>query len=156
MENDNILDDAYGNNPSGGLPSLAKSYLQETAKWGKFMAIIGFVMLGFMVLGILLALTTGASLGLFSELSGLGGAGMGIFMFFYMLFILAIIFFPTFYLYKFSTQIKSAINSNDDAVLTEAFGNLKSLYKFWGVFTAIFLGLYLLIFLFGGLAAVFI
>lgn len=151
MEDRNILDEAYSN-PDTGLSTLAKSYLQETAKWGKFLAIVGFVMLGLVVLGILFALTLSPS-SLFSELIGFGGmgAGMGIFMFFYLLFVIAIIFFPSYYLYKFSTQIKSAINSNDDVVLTEAFGNLKSLYKFWGIFIAIILGFYIIAFLFGSL-----
>ena len=39
-------------------------------------------------------------------------------------------FFPVMYLFKFSTKLKEALESNNSQVLSESFTNLKSHYKF--------------------------
>lgn len=53
-------------------------------------------------------------------------------------------FFPAYYLYKFSTQLKTALAAKDSETLTSAFENQKSLYKFMGIFMIIVLGFYVL------------
>ncbi len=134
-----------------------KSYLYETAKWGKFLSIVGFIFLGLMVLGILSFLALGASL--FSELGdagAMGGMGMTFMILIYGLFI-ALYFFPTLYLYRFSTKMRTALDANDQQSLSESFMNMKSVFKFWGIFTAIIIGFYVLMFIlsivFGGIGA---
>jgi hypothetical protein len=52
--------------------------------------------------------------------------------------------FPIYYLYQFSSKMKEALISKDDAVLVTAFEMLKSHYKFIGVFTIIMLSVYVL------------
>jgi len=55
------------------------------------------------------------------------------------------------YHYRFSVKTQQALRANDEPLLTEAFSNLKSYYKFYGIFTAIVLGFYVLIFVFAGI-----
>jgi hypothetical protein len=120
------------------------SYLKETAKWGKFLAIVGFVMSGFLII---FGFFIGTFMARMSEMSG--GAPSPInpmfLSIFYVLFA-AIYIIPCYYLYKYSTELKTALANTDSDNLTEAFKNQKSLYKFFGIFTAIVLGLYALIF----------
>ncbi len=114
------------------------SYLEETSKWAKFLAIVGFVYLGLGVLGIL-------SMGVFSSAFDPLYQEMGIPMLPFLLFYVAIIgimFIPILYLYRFATNLKTAIQDNDASFLTDAFKNLKSHYKFYGIFVAIFLAIY--------------
>ncbi|MBX2871152.1 MAG: DUF5362 domain-containing protein [Saprospiraceae bacterium] len=143
MDNPQIIDDNFGGST---LNSEIKSYLAETAKWGYFLSIVGFIGIGFMVLA-------GLFMGSFMSTLGLGAAGMGlinpaIFTVIYLL-MAALYFFPVLYLFKFSTKMKVALRSDNEAELTTSFQNLKSLYKFMGILTAIILGLYALIFVFG-------
>ncbi|MGC1631594.1 MAG: DUF5362 family protein [Gelidibacter sp.] len=56
-----------------------------------------------------------------------------------------IYFFPVLYLFNFSRKMKSALSLNTNEDLTAAFSNLKSHYKFLGVFTIVIISLYVLI-----------
>lgn len=117
-----------------------KLYLNETSKWGKFLAIMGFIGMGIMVL-----LAFFMMLG-FSALDDIPQTEypLGFMGFFYIL-IALIYFFPVNYLYKFSIQIKKGITTDDHSPLTSGFQNLKSLFKFMGIFTIVILALYALI-----------
>lgn len=120
------------------LSDFSKQNLNETRKWTFFLAILGFVFIGLMVIA---SFSIGA---IFSELgddsmpfpsSMLGG----------IYFVMGIIyFFPIYYLYKFSTHMKNALASGEDISLDEAFKNLKSHYKFVGILTIVVLSIYLL------------
>lgn len=141
MDNPQIIDDNFGGST---LNSEIKSYLAETAKWGYFLSIVGFIGIGFMVLA-------GLFMGSFLGSLGMGAMGMvnpAIFTVMYLV-LAALYFFPVLYLFKFSTKMKVALRSDNEAELTTSFQNLKSLYKFMGILTAIILGLYALIFVFG-------
>lgn len=154
METSYPLDDNF---TTGGVNLTAeiKSYLYETAKWGKFLSIVGFVMIGlFAIIMLFVVFAGGALMSEFGEAGAMAGAGMGFTVVFYML-ILGLYLFPTLYLYRFSTKMKIALDSNDQQNLSESFMNMKSVFKFWGIFTAIFVGFYVIIFViaiaFGGL-----
>ena len=136
-----------------------QGFLRETAKWGKFMAIVGFV---FTALIVIIAIGIGAFMGTaFSELAdepGMGifaGVGGGAIAFIYILLAL-MYFFPCLYLYRYSSKMKTALAQNDQQFLHESFMNLKSLYKFWGILMAVFIGFYVVLFvigILGGLAS---
>jgi hypothetical protein len=49
---------------------------------------------------------------------------------------------PVTYLYRFSAQMKLALKNNVEQQYTSGFANLKSLFKFFGVFTVAMLVLY--------------
>lgn len=140
MKNMEILD--FDTNETGlSITHESRNYLQETAKWGKFLAIVGFVFVGFMVL---VALFAGSLMG--ATMGELGIPGGAIFFTLLYLALAAIYFFPCLYLYHFSSKTKMALLTNSTPILTESLKNLKSLYKFMGIFMAIILGLYALMF----------
>ena len=112
----------------------SKDFLMETAKWAKFLAILGFVGMGFMVLA---GLFSGAAL---SNLPGRATAMMPfspmMISVFYI--VLAVVyFFPVNFLYKFANNTKVAILSGNNGAMNEAFRYLKSHYKFMGIFTIV-------------------
>lgn len=135
------------------LTEVSSGFLLETAKWAKFLSILGFIGTGFMVLG---AFFIGS---VFSSLPGAASAAMpfggGVMTVVYLL-MAAFYFFPTLYLYRFATKTKSAILGYNTEMLTEGLENLKSVFKFWGIFSIVMLSLYalgLLFAMFGAFAA---
>jgi len=140
-----ILDDGYQETLS--LTGEAKEYLKTAAGWAKFLAIVGFVSLGFTLLA---AIFMGSILG---SLAGMPGAEMytgmaGWISVFYILFV-ALFFYPILCLYRFASKTQQALQNNNTQVLTEALGGLKSYFKFFGIMMAIFIGFYALILLLG-------
>ncbi|MFT5748289.1 MAG: hypothetical protein ACI9XO_004794 [Paraglaciecola sp.] len=145
MKNLEILD--FDTNETGiAITHESRAYLQEAAKWGKFLAIVGFVFIGIIAL---IAVFAGSIMGtMMGELGGGHGfPGGGIFLTVLYLGIAALYFFPCLYLYKFSTQTKMALLTNSTQGLSESLKNLKSMFKFMGIFTAVILSLYALIFI---------
>ena len=130
-----------------------KDYIMETAKWSKFLSIIGFIFVGFMsIIGILMLFSFGGTL--FSNAVGLNNipgfpAGMislvGIIYFG----IALLYFFPVYYLFIFARKTKNAILSNDNQMLAEGFSKLKSHYKFIGILTLIIVVFYAISILIG-------
>ena len=120
----------------------SREYLRESAKWGKFLAIVGFVFVGIIAL---LALFAGSMLG-GAMGREMGFAGGGIFITILYLGLAAVYFFPCLYLFNFSNKAKLALLTNSNAGMTEALKNLKSMFKFMGIFTIVILSLYAFIF----------
>ena len=127
----------------------SKEFLKETAKWTKFLAILGFVGIGLMVLGSLVMLFAPSSL------MSNGGFPFGgkIFMMLLYLAFAVLYYFPISYLYQFSENTKKAINSNDNVAMRNAFEFLKSHYKFMGILTIILLSFYAIIIFIGLIGA---
>ena len=130
------------------LNDLAVAALRESAKWCMFLAIVGFIGIGFMVL-------FGAFMSV--AMSGIPedsyGSAMGAnpilalkayFGIFYIL-IAALYFFPIYYLFKYATGTKQAIESGNSDVLSNALVNLKSHHKFLGITTIVVISLYILV-----------
>jgi hypothetical protein len=119
-----------------------KGYLIEITKWGKFLAIVGYI-----GMGILILVSVFMMFGL-SKITQLSNSAfpMGILGLVYIL-IAVVYFFPIYYLHMFSVQTKKGLTSQDINTLTSGFQNLKSLFKFMGIFTIIILSLYALILL---------
>ena len=122
------------------ITSAAKGFLKETAKWCKFLSILGFIGLGILLLSSFFVGTIYNNMPEAATMPINLGTAMTIF---YILMI-AIYVFPLYYLYQFSIKLKKALNTKDDAILAAAFEMLKSHYKFVGVFTIIMLSIYIL------------
>jgi hypothetical protein len=133
------------------LTSAAVGYLQESAKWSKFMAIIGFVGIGLMVL-VSLFMAIGFSVMKSSNIPGLPFS-MSVFSILYVLFA-AIYFFPVYYLYQYATKTSAALHSKNKQLLADGLENLKSHHKFLGIFTLIIISIYGLIFVFAILGGI--
>ena len=122
----------------------SREYLLEAAKWGRFMAIVGFVFMGLFAIMFLFLGGSLFTMGLPTEELGAEAVlGGGIFTA-YMIFIFAITLIPLYFLYSFSTKTIRAAKNSSTAELTDGLKNLKSLFKFYGIFTAIIVGLYAL------------
>jgi len=122
-----------------------RSYIYESAKWTKFLSVLGFVFTGLMVM---LSLSVGA---IMSSMNNLVGAqnnpyaalGSG-FLTVLLLISAAIYFYPSFILFKFSTAAKQAVLYGDQESLSIAMGKMKSFFKFWGILLIVLLGFYAL------------
>jgi len=130
------------------ISNQSKGYLLEAAKWANFLAIVGFVGLGLMVLLGLVVMLLGTSMPGFSA----GGAQIGVLGIIYLV-MAAIYFFPTLYLYRFAQKMKVALNSTSQDNLELGFENLKSFYKFIGIFMIVIISIYVLAFIIGIIGA---
>ena len=131
---------------------VSSRFLAETAKWGKFLSIVGFIITGFIVIAALFAGTMLASMPGIGDAALMAG-GMSIFITILYLAIALLYFFPCLYMYRFSVRMKRALYENNQDVLNSSFGSLKSCFKFIGIMTIIFLSLYALAFIFGMFAS---
>ena len=123
------------------------NYLSETAKWTKFLSILGFIFCGLIIIVALFFSTfLSSSFMAGREGSGLGtGLGLGVVLVYVIVALLY--FFPCLYLFNFSNKMRTALTSSDQAQLNLAFKNLKSCFKFWGIFTIVLLCIYVLAFI---------
>lgn len=113
----------------------AKEHLKTAAKWAKFLAIFGFVMIGICILIMFVAAvigTTAANIGVF--LLYIAGA--------------CIYAIPLYYLYDFALKAQEALHSSNSDTLTDSLDRLKSVFKFYGIITIIMISLYVIIILF--------
>lgn len=123
------------------IDSASKSFLTEAAKWTTFLAILGFIGIGLMVFAAVIILMFGASMSSYNSMMPMGG-GAFIALFYFAL--AAFYFFPINYLYKFASNMKEALRTNNQASLTRSFEYLKSHYKFIGILTIVLFGIYIL------------
>lgn len=134
------------------IDSVAHAHLAETAKWGNFLSIVGFVISAIIAI---IALFAGAIVG--SVSSGYGGGpaiGAGFVTIIYLI-VAVVYFFMSLYLYRFSAKTKAALYSSDQESLNNGFMNLKNLYKLMGILTIIYLAFLVLALIFGIGAAAF-
>ncbi|MBL7472101.1 hypothetical protein [Robertkochia sediminum] len=123
--------------------------LKQTTSWTRFLAIVGYVMVGFMVLAAFFMF----GLDLPMDDTGMGAFGAGVGGVMYVI-IALIYFFPVHYLYKFSSSMKRALADHDTQFLESGFDFLRKHYKFMGILTAVALIIYGIAFLFGIMAGV--
>ncbi len=130
------------------LDDLGRNYLYQGAKWARFLAIIGFIGIGLVVL---MGLMMGTVFGAMNDTYGMSGASAlaGPFATILYLIIGALYFVPTLYLFRFAKYSMEAIERKDQMSLNEGLKNQTSLFKFMGILTIIFLGLYALVILGG-------
>lgn len=150
-----IMETNEQTNPGLHIDLANRSSLTEAAKWGKFLAIVGFVMCGLIVIlaffigTIMTSLGALGSMGDMEGMEGMGGSGLPGFMggaFLTVLYLLIglLYFFPCLFLFRFADKMQLALRSEDQQYLTTSFENLKSLFKFMGILTIIVLCLYAL------------
>ena len=123
-----------------------KNYLSEAAKWARFLGIVGFVFVGFMVIGAVFMGTFMNFMGR-SQMPESGdnpfaSGAASLAMAGYILLLALLYFFPSLYLYQFGLKTQNALRQNEQFDLTAAFARLKSFFKFFGILTAIILVLY--------------
>ena len=127
------------------LNDLAIEALRESAKWCMFLAIVGFIGIGFMILAggfMMVAMSTIANNPAFG---GVPLGGLKAYIGLIYIVIAALYFFPIYYLYKYATGTKRALESSNSDVLSDALVNLKSHHKFLGITTIVVISLYIVV-----------
>jgi disulfide bond formation protein DsbB len=124
------------------LTNEMKDYLLQTSKWGKFLAIMGYIGMGLLiVLGF--AVMIGLSIGSRHSITPFPLGLVGLLY----IAIAAVYYFPVTFLYKFSVGIKKGLLANDQQDVATGFQNLKSLFKFIGILTIVMLSIYFFVLL---------
>jgi len=117
------------------IPTEGISHLASLRKWALFLSIMGFIGSGLMVI-------FGFFFGALSRTFGrseFGGAFPSILIMVLYIGMGILYFFPSFYLFKFSANLKSALETYIDTQIAEAFNNLRSFFTFIGILTIIML-----------------
>lgn len=140
MSNEILKDVAGEDQEFMKLSPNSMKYLDSTRKWALFLAIIGFVGLGIIILVAIFMMAFSATIGDFP------GPGFPfVFIGFLYIFIAVVYFFPVYYLLKFAANMKMAVLQKNEITLEEAFRFLKNHYLFIGILTIIIIALYVLI-----------
>lgn len=124
------------------LDPVGANYLREGAKWAKFIAIVGFIFCGLMVIIALFAGTILAA-SMSTAMGGASGIGGGVITFIYLV-LAALWFFPCLYLFRFASGMQVALRNNEQEKLLNSLKNLKSHFKFIGILLIIMLAFYAL------------
>ena len=112
------------------------THIHGTRKWTMFLSIAGFVFLGLFLL---------VFLGMLVFNKDLSGTGASIAMMVPMIVLLAVYFFPIYFLFQFSRLSKRAITENDTAVMSNAFKYLKFHYRYMGILFILIICLYIVL-----------
>jgi len=138
-----------------GIDQSSRAHLAEAAKWAKFLAIVGFVMCGLIiVLSFFIGALFSTSMSRYGD-SAAFGSGFGIIMTIVYLSFGVLYFFPCLFLFRFANNMIVALNSNEQITLNRSFQNLKIMFRYVGILTIIVLALYIITFVFGILGAAF-
>ncbi|WP_319503466.1 hypothetical protein [uncultured Draconibacterium sp.] len=113
--------------------------LHSAGKWSQFLAILGFIGTGFMVLG-------GISVSLMTAFipatkPNIFPFPMALFGLLYIVFA-GVYFLPILYLFRFSNSIKQAVALKKQDQLSIAFNNLRAHYKTFGIIMIVIMCLY--------------
>jgi len=131
MENQNLLSDELR------VDAIAFTHLKETARWARFLAIVGFVISALIVI---VAIFAGS---IFSTtINQFGGSSATLGTSFIIVFYLigaVIYFFLSLFLYRFAVKMKQALESTGQEIFGESLMNLKMVYRLLGILTIIYL-----------------
>lgn len=126
-------------NSPGGLTESMMTYLRDASPWLRFIGVLSFIGCGFIALmGILSLLAPG--FGNFYDLWESWGGAVAAFGVFY-LGIAVLMIFPARFIYNFGTKIRNYLRSGAEQDLELAFKNNKSLWKFYGIMSIVYLAI---------------
>jgi hypothetical protein len=128
------------------------NYLNITRKWTMFLAILGFIGIGILII---IGVIAGVFLSAFktAEIP----SGFPEWMISVFIIVLAIIyFFPVLYLFRFSKHTSNAVNTLDKEEMRKAFKNLKSYFLYCGILIIIVLAMYIVVLVGAGASMAFL
>jgi len=111
--------------------------LDRIIYWAKFLSILGFIGVAFMLIGALSIALVGNSI-MGSEVAGISVV--------YLVFA-AIYFMPMYYLFKFATHARQGLTHKSQYETDQGLIYLAAHYKFIGIMAIVLLSLYVLIFI---------
>lgn len=111
-----------------------KENLLITAKWARFLAIIGFIFVGIMGIVSLILLITSLASG-FAPLILVAVIYIGLTI---------VMIFPALYLVRFAASTEKGLSSNKQGEFDYGIQNMKSLFKFAGIYTIVIIVVYII------------
>jgi hypothetical protein len=126
------------------LTQEAINHLLVAAKWGKFLAILGFISVAFVfIAGVLMGLVFSLMQDKFESMGGIA-AMLGPKWISILYFLIGFVgFIPVFFLNAFSNNVTRAVRNNDTGTMTLAFKRLKALFVFVGIYTIAIIAIYI-------------
>jgi hypothetical protein len=127
-------------------------YLNTARKWAMFLAIIGFIFLGLIIV---IGLIAGTFLTAFNS----GEKSLGIpesLMFIPVLLVALLYFFPVLFLFRFSKHTSHAIQTLDKMEFHKAIKNLKSYFAYIGIMIIVVFTFYIAVLIIAGTSMAFI
>lgn len=120
--------------------------LNITRKWTMFLSVLGFIILGLIIVA---GLTTSLFLTTFKTQEANLGIPESLLI---LLFIVigAIYFFPVFFLFRFSRNTRDAVQNLDPQKLRKGFRNLRLYFAYIGIMVIVVLSVYLVLLLVAG------
>ena len=138
------MTDLYQTNPAESLNNESLIMTKDTLGsldriiyWAKFLSILGFIGVAFMLIGALSIALVGISI-MGSEVAGISVV--------YLVFA-AIYFMPMYYLFKFATHARQGLTHKSHYETDQGLIYLAAHYKFIGIMAIVLLSLYVLIFI---------
>ena len=137
----------------------SRNHFLQAAKWARFLAILAFVIYGFVMLLFVFGGSSFMMMDSGVEDFDASSAGVltGVFVFYGLIFTVTTLV-PAIFLYIFASKMITAIDHNSNMSLEASAKNLKHFFMFYGVIAIIYLGfmvLGLLMFMVGGAFASF-
>jgi magnesium-transporting ATPase (P-type) len=126
--------------------------LDATRKWAMFLAILGFIVVGFILI-------TGLVAGTFFSVFKSDEVGLGIpesLMVLLFVIIAAIYFLPVFFLFRFSRETAKALKSSGQEEMRKAFRNLRAYFTYIGILAIIIISIYIAALLIAGTTVAFL
>lgn len=137
------------------LTSESISYLLKAAKWGKFLAILGFIISGLLILGGIMMSFVLSKVSGSDELVPVNLPFSPVFLSIIYISIAVIYLIPVIFLNTFSNNAIKAANLSSTEKMTTSLRNLKNLFVFIGISTIVLLTIYTLTLIVLGTAALF-
>lgn len=111
-----------------------KENLMITAQWARFLAIMGFIFVGILgIASLFLVVTSMAS-----------GYGPLVLVSLIYVVLTIVMLFPALYLIRFAVATEKGLGSNKQGEFDYAIQNMKSLFKFSGIYTIVMVVLYII------------
>ena len=123
------------------LNEQAVDALRTSAKWSMFLAIMGFIGIGLMIIAALVMASVMSAIpsSPMSSLGNLKGYLTGVYLF------MALLYFPpVYYLFKYATDMKTALQNYSSDLVGTALNYLKTHHKYLGISIIVIMSLYIL------------
>jgi integral membrane sensor domain MASE1 len=128
------------------ISSEALDNLNVTWRWTTFLSVLGFIFLGLIIVA---GIATSLFLTVFkTQQTNLGIPESLMMVVFVIIGILC--YFPVFFLFRFSKNIRDAIQNHDQRKLAKGFRNLRLFFAYFGILVILIISVYLILLLFAG------
>lgn len=121
----------------GAITEKMISSIKNASSWIRFLSICGFIYAGLILVPLVLMLAFFPFFDSFIAEIGMNGTLFGFLLFCLVLIVGVIIILPLFFLHNTGSKMRIFVQTNNPSALELAFKNIKSFWKFCGIFTII-------------------